>query len=128
MNAAAVGLLGEHDFAAFCKPRPGATTIRTLRTLAWQRRADGVLEATVEADAFCHHQVRSMVGALLAVGDGRRRVDWPATVRVRGLRDPAVTVVASHGLTLEQVSYPPDDELAAQALAARRVRALPEDG
>jgi tRNA pseudouridine38-40 synthase len=128
MNAAAVGLLGEHDFAAFCKPRPGATTIRTLRTLAWERRTDRVLEATVEADAFCHHHVRSMVGALLAVGDGRRRIDWPAMVRARGLRDPAVTVVAPHGLTLEHVGYPPDDELAAQALGARRVRTLPEDG
>ncbi|MCF6526597.1 tRNA pseudouridine(38-40) synthase TruA [Streptomyces sp. JJ36] len=124
MNAAAEPLLGEHDFAAFCKKRDGATTIRTLQQLRWERHPDGVLEATVRADAFCHNMVRSLVGALLFVGDGHRPPEWPGKVLAAGVRDSAVHVVRPHGLTLEEVGYPPDDELAARNLAARRKRTL----
>lgn len=124
MNAAAAGLLGEHDFAAYCRPREGATTIRELRVLTWERTGDGLAVATVEADAFCHNQVRAMIGALLLVGDGRRPVDWPATVLAAGRRDSGAAVIPPHGLTLEAVGYPPDDELAARARAARNVRTL----
>jgi tRNA pseudouridine38-40 synthase len=124
MNAAAAGLLGEHDFAAYCRPREGATTIRALRTLHWARGLDGVSVATIEADAFCHNQVRSMIGALLTVGDGRRPVDWPARVLAARVRDSAVNVVAAHGLTLEQVGYPPDDQLAIRAAGTRRIRTI----
>ena len=123
MNEAAVALLGEHDFAAFCRPREGATTVRTLRALSWARRPDGVAEGTVEADAFCHNMVRALVGALLVVGDGSRPVDWPASVlasRTRG----EVQVVPPHGLTLESVGYPPAGDLAVQAERARRRREL----
>ncbi|MDP9822045.1 tRNA pseudouridine(38-40) synthase TruA [Nocardioides massiliensis] len=126
MNAGAHGLVGEHDFAAFCKRREGATTIRRLTAFAWHRAEDGTAVAHVQADAFCHHMVRSLVGCLLAVGEGRRPADWPAQVLARRERDPAVTVVHAHGLTLEEVGYPPDDQLAAQAAAARRVRTLLE--
>lgn len=125
MNSAAAFLLGEHDFAAYCRPREGATTIRELRALHWERDRTGLAVATVEADAFCHNQVRAMVGALLAVGDGRRPVAWPGQVLAAGVRDPGVTVVAPHGLTLEAVAYPPDDELAARARLARNRRSLP---
>lgn len=125
MNVASTGLLGEHDFAAFCRAREGATTIRALRTLHWERDTAGLLIATVEADAFCHNQVRAMVGALLAVGDGRRPIDWPATVLAAGVRDSAVTVAPAHGLTLEEVGYPPDDQLAERASRARNLRAMP---
>jgi tRNA pseudouridine38-40 synthase len=122
MNAAAAGLIGEHDFAAYCRPREGATTIRTLRTLSWERAEAGLAVATVEADAFCHNQVRAMVGAMLAVGEGRRPIDWPAVVLAAGVRDSAVTVVAPHGLTLERVGYPADDQLAIRAEQARNRR------
>ncbi len=125
MNDAAAGLLGEHDFAAFCKKREGATTIRTLTDLRWDRDDQGLAVATVRADAFCHNMVRALVGALVAVGEGRREPGWVADVLGRGERDPAVTVVHAHGLTLEEVGYPADEALAAQAVAARRVRALP---
>lgn len=125
MHRAAQGLLGEHDFIAYCRPRAGATTIRTLRRLDVARRADGVVEVDVAADAFCHHQVRAMVGALLAVGAGRRDESWPAQVLAGGRRDGAVHVAPPHGLTLEQVTYPPDDELAAQAGRARSLRQTP---
>ena len=124
MNAAARSCLGEHDFAAFCRRREGATTIRALRTLAWHRDDDGTAVATVVADAFCHNMVRSLVGALLAVGDGRKPVGWPAAVLAAGVRDPAVRVVAPHGLCLEEVGYPPAGELAARAADNRRVRTI----
>jgi tRNA pseudouridine38-40 synthase len=123
MNHAAALLLGEHDFASFCKKREGATTIRSLLELSWQR-VDGVLEGTVRADAFCHNMVRSLVGCLIAIGEGRREPQWAAEVLARRERDSAVTVVQAHGLTLEEVGYPPDDELAVQAERSRVVRTL----
>ncbi|MFD5387382.1 tRNA pseudouridine(38-40) synthase TruA [Streptomyces sp. NPDC127074] len=125
MNAAAERLLGEHDFAAYCKKRDGATTIRTLQRLDWVRGADGVITATVRADAFCHNMVRSLVGALLFVGDGHRPPDWPAKVLSAGVRDSAVHVVRPHGLTLEEVGYPGDDQLAARNRESRNKRSLP---
>jgi tRNA pseudouridine38-40 synthase len=125
MHAAAAGLLGEHDFAAFCRRREGATTVRALRRLDWARGGDGVLVATVEADAFCHSMVRSLVGALLAVGEGRRPPTWPATLLAEAERSSAVGVAPAHGLTLVHVGYPPDEELRARAEATRRRRSLP---
>ncbi|MGN8246956.1 tRNA pseudouridine(38-40) synthase TruA [Cellulomonas soli] len=127
MDAAARALLGRHDFASFCKQREGATTIRTLEELTWTRPTDGadagLVVAHVQADAFCHSMVRALVGASLAVGEGRRGVGWPAQVLAGGRRDPAGAVVAAHGLTLEQVTYPPDAELAARAEQTRARRA-----
>ncbi len=117
-------LLGRHDFASFCKKREGATTIRTLLDLSWSRDEAGVIVGTVRADAFCHRMVRSLVGCLVAVGDGRRPAEWAGEVLAAERRDSAVTVVAAHGLTLEEVAYPPDGDLAAQADSARRLRTL----
>ncbi|MEV4433552.1 tRNA pseudouridine(38-40) synthase TruA [Streptomyces sp. NPDC049585] len=125
MNAASQALLGEHDFAAYCKRREGATTIRTLQQLSWERDASGIITATVRADAFCHNMVRSLVGALLFVGDGHRPVEWPGKVLAAGVRDSAVHVVRPHGLTLEEVGYPADSELAARNREARNRRTLP---
>ncbi|MBT2411695.1 tRNA pseudouridine(38-40) synthase TruA [Streptomyces sp. ISL-12] len=125
MNEAARALLGEHDFAAYCKRREGATTIRTLQELSLVRGADGVVTATVRADAFCHNMVRSLIGALLFVGDGHRGPEWPGKVLAAGVRDSAVHVVRPHGLTLEEVGYPADELLAARNLEARNKRSLP---
>ena len=123
MNEASMGLLGEHDFASFCKRREGATTIRTLQQLSWQR--DGaLLSGTVVADAFCHSMVRSLVGALVAVGEGRQPPTWPAEVLSRRSREANSTVVPAHGLTLEEVGYPLDHGLAERAMQARAVRTL----
>jgi tRNA pseudouridine38-40 synthase len=124
MQAASDLLLGERDFAAFCKRREGGTTIRALQQLDWERGGDGVLTATVRADAFCHSMVRSLVGALLAVGEGRRPPDWPAAQLTRTERSDQVTVAPAHGLTLAEVGYPPDAELATRAATTRRVRTL----
>lgn len=125
MDDAAGRLVGLHDFAAFCRRREGATTVRTLLEYSWSRDADGFAVARVVADAFCHSMVRALVGALLPVGDGRRDVAWPATVLAAGVRDPAVAVVPPHGLTLVEVVYPDDAGLAARAAQARAVRVLP---
>lgn len=124
MNTAASALLGEHDFAAYCRKREGATTIRELLHLGWSAEAEHRYAATVQADAFCHNMVRALVGALLAVGDGRRDTDWPREVLAAGVRDSAVYVVPPHGLTLEEVHYPDPTQLRTRAEQTRRVREL----
>jgi tRNA pseudouridine38-40 synthase len=126
MTTAGRALLGEHDFAAFCRPREGATTIRELQALSWAAVPGerDVLEARLSADAFCHSMVRSLVGALLAVGEGRRPVDWPATLLEHRSRSSEIHVVAAHGLRLTGVDYPDDAGLAARAATTRAVRTL----
>ena len=123
LNAASAGLTGEHDYAAYCKRKEHATTIRAITRLEWRREPDGVCVATVQADAFCQAMVRSLVGALLSVGDGRRGPDWPATLLSRTERSSEVTVAPAHGLTLIAVGYPDEAEYAARAEATRRLRA-----
>ena len=122
MNQASDPLLGLHDFAAFCRRRPGATTVRTLLDLAWTRDETGLLVGTVRADAFCHNMVRALVGSLIAVGEGRRAPDWPMQVMLGRERHPAVTVIQPHGLSLEEVDYPEAAELAEQAERTRTRR------
>lgn len=122
MNAASALLVGRHDFASFCKRREGATTIRTLLDLSWSRSPEGLAEATVRADAFCHSMVRALVGCLLAVGDGRRPPEWAGEILHAGARDPSVTVAHPHGLTLEEVAYPDDADLGSRATATRARR------
>ena len=123
MREASQQLVGLHDFAAFCKKREGATTIRTLLRLDWLRDDDAVLIATVQADAFCHSMVRSLMGALIAVGEGRQPATWPASLLSLDSRSSGVLVAPPQGLTLEHVEYPPDDQLAARQLVTRRPRA-----
>ncbi|MGL4745486.1 MAG: tRNA pseudouridine synthase A [Dermatophilaceae bacterium] len=123
MRAASARLLGLHDFAAFCRRRVGATTVRTLLEYSWARGADGVVEGRVVADAFCHSMVRALVGAVVAVGEGRLAMDVPERVLAARVRDPRVTVMPAHGLSLEEVFYPPDADLAVRARQARATRA-----
>ena len=125
MDRAARSLLGLHDFAAFCRRRVGATTVRTLLDHRWDRAPDGTVEATVVADAFCHSMVRSLVGAVVPVGEGRLEADVPVEVLRGGVRDSRVRVMPPHGLSLEEVRYPPDTELAARAEESRVRRVLP---
>ncbi|MGQ0774757.1 MAG: tRNA pseudouridine(38-40) synthase TruA [Pseudonocardiales bacterium] len=122
MNAESAPLLGEHDFAAFCRHREGATTVRTLQRLEWTRDEPHLLVAHVAADAFCHSMVRSLVGALLAVGEGRRPPGWPADLLHRTVRASEITVAPAHGLALVRVDYPADHELAARAEQTRALR------
>ncbi len=125
MNAAAAALAGHHDFASFCKQREGATTVRVLHDLTWARDETGRAVATVRADAFCHSMVRALVGCLLAIGEGRRPPEWAGEQLAARRRDPAVAVAPAHGLTLEEVAYPPDAELGARVELTRARRELP---
>ncbi len=126
MNAAGETLLGLRDFSAFCRRREGATTIRTLLELTGRRieagPLAGSLEFRVRADAFCHSMVRALVGALVAVGSGRHSLDWLTEMTAAGMRHSNVEVMPAQGLTLEEVRYPPDDELALRAERARSLR------
>lgn len=123
MDAAARSLTGLHDFAAYCKPRPEATTIRTLLEFDWRRDERGVLLANVKADAFCHSMVRALVGACVAVGEGRLTIEDVAVLRDARQRTSAFAVLAARGLTLTEVGYPADDLLAARAEQTRARRA-----
>lgn len=122
MAAAAAPFVGEHDFVAFCRARAGASTVRTVHEIDWRRPAHGPIELAVRADAFCHSMVRALVGAFLAVGDGRWPVERPVELLAAGVRAPAIQTAPAHGLTLVEVGYPPDQDLAAQAQRARRWR------
>ncbi|MDD7963267.1 tRNA pseudouridine(38-40) synthase TruA [Microbacterium thalli] len=123
MDAAARSLTGLHDFAAYCKPRPEATTIRTLLEFDWRRDESGVLVANVKADAFCHSMVRALVGACVGVGEGRLQVADVIALRDARTRTSAFPVLAARGLTLTEVGYPADDLLAARAEQTRARRA-----
>ncbi len=123
LSEASAGLVGLHNFVAFCRRKPHASTIRATSRLDWRRDADGVLVCTVAADAFCQSMVRSLVGALIAVGDGRRSVEWPAGLLRRTERVSDLMVAPPHGLTLVEVTYPRDErEFAARAALTRNRR------
>lgn len=122
MSAAVRPFLGEHDFAAFCKQREGASSVRTILDLNWERTPDGLVEMSIRADAFCHSMVRSLVGAFLAVGLRRWPAERPAQLLHHGRRIPGAAVAPAHGLCLEQVGYPADELLGEQALRAKRWR------
>jgi tRNA pseudouridine38-40 synthase len=125
MQAASRELQGLNDFAAFCRPRQGATTIRDLQRLEWVRDGDAIT-AHVTADAFCWSMVRSLVGALLAVGERRREPRWCAELLTATRRSSDFATAPARGLTLVGVDYPPDDELAARISVTRDLRTLQE--
>jgi len=124
MDEAARSLIGLHDFAAYCKWREGATTIRTLLEFGWRRDEQGILVANVKADAFCHSMVRALVGACAAVGEGKLEPEDVVEIRDEGVRTSETKVLAARGLTLTEVGYPADDLLAARADQTRARRAL----
>lgn len=127
MDAAARGLRGLHDFAAYCKPREGATTIRTLLEFDWHRDDDGVVVANVKADAFCHSMVRALVGGCVAVGDGKLDPDDLVDIRNALARTNEIKVLAARGLTLTEVGYPADAQLALRAEQTRARRSMDAD-
>lgn len=124
MRVASGKLLGLHNFAAFCRRREGATTVRELQRFDWARHGD-LLTAYVSADAFCWSMVRSLVGAVLAAGEGRRTPDWVGDLLTETERSSSVTVAPAHGLSLVAVDYPADADLAARNAQTREVRTVP---
>lgn len=122
MQAAAAMVTGLHDFAGFCKPREGATTIRTLTEFTWRRDEEGVLVAHLRADAFCHSMVRSLVGMCAAVGHDRLNLAAVEQLLVADARGSGFAVLPSRGLTLMEVGYPDDSELASRQEQTRAKR------
>lgn len=122
MAEAAASLLGLHDWASFCKAREGSTSIRTLQEFGWSRDADGALVARVRADAFCHSMVRALVGATIAVGEGRLTLERLLAIRGELERTSEFKVVPAKGLTLVEVGYPDDAGLAVRAEQTRARR------
>jgi tRNA pseudouridine38-40 synthase len=123
MALAASALIGLRDFAAFCRPREGASTVRHLQELSVRRFGDEV-QIDVTADAFCHSMVRALVGSLISVGELRVPVGRPAALQAAGERSAEIHVAAAHGLTLLAVDYPPVAELAARAKITRAHRGV----
>ncbi|ORC24425.1 tRNA pseudouridine(38,39,40) synthase TruA [Rothia nasimurium] len=124
MNRAARQLLGLHDFLSFCKPRAGSTTIRELRELSFTRREDGLIEAHIRADAFCHNMVRTLIASLVMVGEGKKDEAWLLSRIAEPVRDSQVRLAAPRGLALETITYPPASAYKAQSEKARNLRSL----
>jgi tRNA pseudouridine38-40 synthase len=122
MNITARALLGLHDFAAYCKPREGATTIRTLQYFGWERDETGVLVAQLQADAFCHSMVRALTGACVAVGEGKLRSSRAVELLLAKERTAEFKVLPAKGLALIEVGYPDDAEVGRRAKQTRARR------
>ncbi|WP_417217498.1 tRNA pseudouridine synthase A [Arthrobacter sp.] len=126
LNAEAQAAIGRHDFLSYCRPKDFATTIRTLEEFSFARHDDGILVANLRADAFCHNMVRTLIGAVLRVGDGQEQPGWIGHRLAAPLRDHRTRMAAPHPLVLEEVAYPPDHQLAERA-ESTRARRRPED-
>jgi len=107
MRRSSRALVGEHDFATFCRRAPGRTTVRRIDTLTLRRVgvAPGRIDIRIEGRAFCHQQVRAIVGCLVDVGRGRRPEGWIGAILAAGDRSLAAPVAPPHGLTLERVRF-----------------------
>ncbi|MCS4484585.1 tRNA pseudouridine(38-40) synthase TruA [Gleimia sp. 6138-11-ORH1] len=125
MREGAQLMLGEHDFLSFCKPREGASTVRTLEKLEL-RATEAEIEVHLTADAFCHSMVRSIVGALVEIGKGKRELTWLQSLIEHPSRQAAAPLAPPHGLTLAKVDYPPAEEWESQQRLTRRFRSLCE--
>ncbi|MGO1320491.1 MAG: tRNA pseudouridine(38-40) synthase TruA [Galactobacter sp.] len=121
MKAEALSLLGLHDFLSYCKPRAEATTIRELQAADVRRDGD-LVTIHLRADAFCHHMVRTIVGALIGVGSGKQAPGWARQRLDARVRDASTRMVAGHALVLEEVGYPDDQEVALRAVSTRARR------
>jgi tRNA pseudouridine38-40 synthase len=119
--------MGLRDFRAFCKERDGTTTIRELREISVKRRPNGVIDIEVEADAFCHNMVRSVVGALMSAGSGRTTAKEVRKALKGQRNEHAYKVQAPQGLTLIKISYPAKSKLGAQAELTQRMRTLDDN-
>jgi tRNA pseudouridine38-40 synthase len=107
MRAAAAAALGEHDFSSFCRKGESAL-VRRIRKLAIGHRAPRRIVARVVADSFCHQMVRSLVGTLLEIGEGRRPASAMASALAARSRASAGPVAPPHALHLVAVGYPRD--------------------
>ena len=124
MQACADALVGLNNFAAFCRPKEHATTIRDVHSFTWREVEPQLFEARITADAFCWNMVRALVATCLTVGEGRRAPEWPEELLLLDARAPDVPLASARGLTLVGVDYPADSDLAARAEATRAMREM----
>lgn len=128
MQQVADAVVGLHNFAAFCRPREHATTIRKIESFTWRdastAREPQLYEADITADAFCWNMVRALTAACLTVGDGRRDLGWALGLLTKDARDPSVKLAPAKGLTLTRVAYPREEDLAARVAVTRDRRSL----
>jgi tRNA pseudouridine38-40 synthase len=122
MNEASQALIGLHDFSAFCKKREGATTIRTLMKFDWIETTDGLIKVELEADAFCYSMVRGLIGAVLAIGEGKFDKAWLENYLAGREREAHVFAAPALGLTLVEVKYPDASEYAKRIAETLQVR------
>lgn len=122
LNEGATPLLGLQNFRSYCKPREGSTTIRELQRFEFARGEDGIIVATVQADAFCHNMVRSLVGSALSVGEGAVPPGWLYERLLVRKRDAKSILAPPHPLVFEEVAYPSDGEMLARAELTRARR------
>ena len=124
MQACADALVGLNNFAAFCRPKEHATTIRDVHSFTWREVEPQLFEARITADAFCWNMVRALVATCLTVGEGRRAPKWPEELLLLDARSPDVPLAPARGLTLVGVDYPADSDLAARAETTRAMREM----
>ena len=124
VQACAEALVGLHDFAAFCRPKEHATTIRDVHSFTWVEVSPMLYEARITADAFCWNMVRALVATCLTVGEGRHARTWPRELLLLDARSAEVPLAPARGLTLVGVDYPPEGELSARAEATRARREM----
>ena len=110
MNEAAATLVGEHDFSSFCRrpkgrPDDEVSLVRRVLSVTLEDAGDGVLHVWIEANAFCHQMVRSIVGTMIDVGLGRRHAGDVAGIIRSASRDGGSHLAPPHGLSLWLVRY-----------------------
>jgi tRNA pseudouridine38-40 synthase len=127
MNLAAKELIGLKDFAAFCKPRAGASTIRNLTTFEVSRDPGGLITIEIHADAFCHNMIRSLVGSIMAVADGRLSIQDLIQAQKSGKRANKFKTIDAKGLSLESIDYPDPADYAKQANLNRVMREISDN-
>jgi tRNA pseudouridine38-40 synthase len=115
MNQAAATLIGEHDFFSFAKFRENSTTIRTLERFDFQRDSEGLIIGQIAADAFCYNMVRSLIGTMVYIGEGRFPISWAREILEKRERPSDSVVFPARGLTFVGVDYPQDSFLANRA-------------
>lgn len=138
LAACAERIAGLRDFGSFAIPNPGGTTIREVKKAFWTRRPvvrkaegqvepfSGILEFTIVADAFARSMVRSLVGAQISVGEGKKSVEWFESKLENPHRESDTGPIAAKGLCLEHIVYPVVEELGERANRIRARRTLPQ--
>ena len=110
MNQACNLIIGEHDFFAFCKHRPGTSTIKRLMKFSWYRDKNGVVVGEITASSFGFNMVRNLVGAAVCVGEGRFEPEWMLKTLQDKVRISDSYVFPAKGLSLPNVEFPPVDQ------------------